>query len=617
MRLRTTLVLLVVVAVLYGVYRKYGDRAPDSVPQAPPSLTEALTGKLVSRIAMELGTHEFAAFEQRDREWWIVEPILDRAKSDQVQYLIEALQANPAIVVEESPTPESIASSGLEPPRARVTLETGDGQQFRLRIGERDASRSFVYVMIEGDPRLYRTGSNLANIADTPRQSWRDPKFVVGDGALVRRVELLRNGQREFVAERPTGVEWMLTEPRRFPGDDGRIGQLVNGLLLLTIEKFPKANPDLATLESFNLGDKSTIVRLDLGVRKLEMRFGVRNNEAPDAPRYATDSDRKHLFVVKGPGLELLEATAKSMRDKRIVRVVPSETTAVRMVRDGNLRFELKFRPAEKRFFYSQPFDLPADDSRGSALRGYFVALSAMEANGESGFLDASELPPPGSGVGDPWDALGFGNPTAIVEVETTESAAGGKPIRLEIGDSDGAGNRFVRRIDRNSDVAYLVSDSRANPVIEADPRIFLATELIPDDLPNFEKVRLVAPGRTPRELERFGDGSGGERSWIDPSDPKRNTGDFQALVFRLKTLKAERFHGRDLAPTDGLGDASAVRIEITFGGSRRMDPPIVLEIGAKDDTGKLVRATTNRLPTRTVCDIEVSYLNEALELLK
>ncbi len=607
MKIRTTVFLLLFVIGLFVVWH-YAEKKTGSDPaqEGPTRLLGSFDPTLLERIELNLTTTQMLAIVPRGKEFWFDEPFQDRAKRDQVEYLIEILRQNARFIANPHPTKDLLVKCGLEPPKARVTL-VGDGgtQRISMRIGERDPAQELVYVRVEGDDAIYTTGANLVNLLDRHQQDWRDAQFASGDGALVRKVEIERPGQAKIVAERTTGSEWALVEPFVYPGDDGVLGRLVNGLLLLHVDNFLDVHATQEELEKVNLGAKATKVTLTFPTRTLELRFGF--EAGGPGRRYAFESERGHGFIVTGAALALLDTRAKALRDKFVARFAPGDITHIRVDRDGQTQFELRFRASERRFFYEQPFSFPCDDARNSQLRAWLGALSGLQA---TDFLDPEERPAPGSGI-DPNEQLGFTSPRYVFELEAANGSGSADKIRIEVAEHDEGGRRAVRRTDKLQDMIWWVPTNVVDPIGDTDARVFIAREVVPDAVEDFEKVT-IRLGDKSRTIVRQGE-VGKARTWVDPQNSKTRTTDIQPFVYRLKGLAVDRIQPRNEIAADGFEHAATIDIEL--GGSRAKEGTVHLEIGAKDESGKLVAVKANRLPARTVALADV-WLRDELEAL-
>ncbi len=614
MSLKTTLWLLaavVLLALLLLFLRK--DVAP--VEEGPPPLVPVWPEEGVRRLDIMLVSGQMMGLEVRNGLWWLVveavdeEPFVDRAQQDVLDQLHNVLRDNARLEVDRAPSLDVLKKLGLEPPRARVTLVSPKGEACRLRVGERDPGFNHVYVMIEGDKSLYRTGANLSNLLEKSRQEWRDQRFLQGDANLVRRVEVVRPGGERIVCERPS-TEWTMAEPRPFAADSAVVRQLVNGLFLLQVDSFDQAKPQPEDLDAVGLVPATeTRVVLDLGGgRSVTARFGpAPPGGDPAAPRRAIDSERGHIFTVSGRALEYLALRAKQFRDPRLCRVTASTTRRISLRRRDAPALEMRFREAARRFEIIEPFARPADDQRSSFLYGWLLAVSSLQADD---FLDVEELPPaPG---GDPWSQVGFDAPRAVLEFDLVDNAGISEHVRLEFADPDGAGTVPVRRPDRAPDTAYLVPEEKVERVISADPRQFMVPEFLPKDILRLKRVTVRARGRS-LTIER--DRTQGAEFWRDPTDRERNTGDFQAYVAALPAAKALEFHARDPVEEDGFTGADAAVLEVTLLDEEQRRATFTVTLGSKDPTGTTVVATTDSFPPRTVLTLEAWVKDKLLEL--
>lgn len=606
MSLRTTLILLALVAALAGVLLLRGDRSGGpggSASSAPPMLLEQQSEGGIARIELSLTTRELFVLEPRDGAWWIVDPFQDRARPAQIDRLMEALFATPKLAEQPKADADVLARVGLEPPRARVTL-SGPGGSQSVRIGERDATGAFVRAVVEGDPALYRTGANVSNVLETPRQEWRDDRFATGDSAFVRRLTLERPGEPAVELEK-VGTDWLLARPEAFAADDALAGGLANGLLLLRVLSVPATDPAPETLEEVGLGTTATRVAIDFGNRLLELRFGRGKHDGPEAPRYATSSERPHVYLVEGKALALLAARAKEFRARSLVSVTPKTLRRARLVRQGKVVLDLGFVEAARRFEFSEPIAVPLDDARSSQFHSWLLDLSDLAA---VDFLDAAELPPDGRA------ALGLDPPAALLALDRFDQNGLAEHVELSFGAPAGDGTIPVATSKVPQHV-YLVPEPKAAKVLDVDPRQFLLRTVLPKDILVIKRIRASAEGRE-RQMER-GKAEGAE-FWLDPATGAGAGVDFQQYLAKLPSAEALRFLPRDPEPEDGF-DPPAARLEWRqVGGAGPAEE--VLLLGARDKNGTVVRArlaSLDALGRGVVFELPVWVLDELLPLLR
>ena len=611
MSLKTTLWLLAVVALLAGLLVflqpdqmiPSGDSRQDLIQELPEGGAVRLELLLVSRESLSL--------EMRGNVWWFVEPTEDRADAGVMQQLHEVLMNNPRYEEDQNPALEIRKALGLEPPRARITLLGASGKALALRVGERDPTGSFVHVMIEGDPVLYKTGSNLSNVLERPLREFRDQTFFGGDGALLRRMEIHHPSKPPIILERPR-TDWLVTEPRRFPANNTAVNQ-IKALLLLKVERFVKASPTPDDLHQAGLGEAvATRVVFDWGDRKVEARFSPINSDGPQAAGMAIDSERNHIVVVSGRSLLALSQADWEYRDPNVCSIPMVNAKWVRLRLRDRPDFEANYSGLLRRFEFESPFEGLVDDSRTGAFHAWLRQVSRM---GAIAFLDQEELPPTPLGQ-DPWSVLGFDSPQATLEFRLVDSSGVTSELAIEVANPDGSGTVPVRRLGPYAGTAYLVPEQTMNKVLQVDPRQVLAVDLFPTDLLEVKQARIHdASGTRRRSLVRHP--IRGAEYWSDPDNEERKTSDFQEYLSALPGAKVLEFLPRDPQPKDGFD--SAVELVLTLEGGDRDRHELRLKLGARDPSGKTVvaMATKPGLPPRTVFRLEVWVLDDLLKLLE
>ncbi len=605
MSLKTTLWLLLCVVGL-GVLLLFL-KPKEHLPTGGPTqymLVESLPGGEATRVDLSLATREMLTLEARGDEWWIVDPIVDRASPATIQQFMTVLRGNPRVEIDANPSRESLEALGLEPPLARVTLYGTEGEPLRIRVGERDAV-GFTHVQYEGDKALYRTGANLSNVLDRGRHEWRDTRVVAGDGAFVRGFELHRPNEAPLVLSRP-GTEWLIAEPAPFPADAAVVGPLVNGLLLVTVARFIKANPTERDLADVGITPQTgTRAVFDWGRgRTIEVRFGP---PLPTEPaRYAIDSVRNHLFLVEGSALADLDLDAKQARDPRLVHVTTKSLRSMRLAFPDRATIALRFRESGGKFWLTEPFERPIDDARTGPLHQWLVALSAMKADD---FLDRSDLGAVGDDQ-DPWAMMGFDQPAAVLELDLFETSNVARTVRLEFARTGDA--YAVRRPERFGDTAYLVPIRSAERVLSLDPRQLLEPGIFPEDALDMKEMT-VHFGGVAHAIVR--DPVKGAEYFRDPTDPNRDTAKLQQYLWSLRALAAKEILGRDPRPEDELHGDDAAVIEMRIRGEDNQIKARRLVLGAKDETGSTVFAQCDAFPPRTVLVVEGWVKDELLKL--
>lgn len=172
--------------------------------------------------AEEEGDEEDDGFFARPQpEWRLVAPRAARADRNLVADLLRDLTG-----LEKERTVDGVdrADAGLDEPRGRVTLATGDGETV-LEIGAEVPASSDLLLAVAGRDEVYQVAGSVWNDLTREPGDWRDKKLFTGTRADVDRVRLVSGGAEVLLAER--GDVFWIESPITDLADD----ELVNGLL--------------------------------------------------------------------------------------------------------------------------------------------------------------------------------------------------------------------------------------------------------------------------------------------------------------------------------------------------------------------------------------------------
>lgn len=167
----------------------------------------------ISRLVLERGSHRVVLERQakndgtprddRDSEWWIAEPLRERAEPFAVHQLLSSLEV--ATWLERFGEEQGTAARGLDSPRISVRVDM-NGINYRLLIGEKSPRPDAYYARIGGDG-VAETVTGLVR-----REVVDDLGIAVDD---LRSHELSPYGQGELVALRLTGKRGGVALERR------------------------------------------------------------------------------------------------------------------------------------------------------------------------------------------------------------------------------------------------------------------------------------------------------------------------------------------------------------------------------------------------------------------
>src|SRR5262249_5755197 len=142
---------------------------------------------------------------------------------------------------------DKLASYGLAPPEATVTL-TVPGRDFpALKIGKTTQVGSAAYLQKGDDPKVYIGTMAFQSAMKKQVKDLRDKSLVTFEDQDVKKFELEKGGVT-IAAEHVEPDKWRITKPGDYPADSAEIHALLASLRGLRADDFVSddANPDLA-----------------------------------------------------------------------------------------------------------------------------------------------------------------------------------------------------------------------------------------------------------------------------------------------------------------------------------------------------------------------------------
>ena len=187
--------------------------------------------ELIRAPAEEAGDEEESGSADGD-EWRLVAPLEARADDDLVDDLLSTLSS-----LEKKRTLEDVEASevGLEEPRARLTVITGNGRRELLIGAEIPASSSMVVALDDGG-RVFVVDDGLWENLDREPGDWRSREVFSGRSDEIERLTLISDEERVLLARR--GKDFWIEAPLVDRADDDKVSNLLFELTGLEIERF-------------------------------------------------------------------------------------------------------------------------------------------------------------------------------------------------------------------------------------------------------------------------------------------------------------------------------------------------------------------------------------------
>lgn len=413
MNFRTTLILLVLLAVVAGYFvlfergrpttYEYETRQFASAGEQGSPLFDGLAASDITRITIDRrGAVEVLARE--DGGWIQVEPVrfpLTGATLDEIAEQAAALRSvesfTPSSESGSSGTP-SLADVSLDRPRVAVALATGETTH-TIRLGKQSTG-GLAYATVDDDATVHIVGDALHTaLLDTRATSWRQKALDAPPIAQLDRIHLRRDDQ-DVVARKIDG-RWFLDDRATQRADDTALSSLMTSLGGIYVKDFVTDAPD--DLGVYGL----TQPRLELTIARPgiddgdERRQTLRVGGAADlneesyyatwsTPQTAPEGEASSVvFTIAKSHVDSLAKSRDDLRDSRIVLADPQDVREVRIER--RVMDDLLFQRTPQEWTFAEPS--PPFDVDHQAVQDLVKSLADLRAQGFAPVPQANQQP--------------------------------------------------------------------------------------------------------------------------------------------------------------------------------------------------------------------------------
>lgn len=563
MSVRTTIILIVIVLALGGIWM-FTTRDAGGV--APPAPTETERGRLFADLAADAVAGLTVArvdgptlvFE-RDvddddgpGDWRLTAPVAAPIESWRVDNLVRTLVGlnARARIGPDAGGGVSPASVGLEPPRATIELRTADGRTHRLAVGSQVALATDTYVRRGDEATILAVDQDLSTLIERDLSDYRTKTVLDATRDEIVAITLRHGGTSYELARQATdAARWQLRQPLAAAANLATVDDLLATLTGLRVVEFE--SPDAATT---NYGFAEPHLEATVTIEPIATQPAAETADGPAPPterrttqlivgaasdlqatnRYATLADEPTVFTLRSSDIDDLTVDLTALRDPQLVDV---GATAINRLTLAVGADTLTVTRSEGDWTGSGA----VDEIDVAAVRQVTAALTDLQA---TDFIDAPEA----------LETYGLAEPRATVSYDAEGLAA---PVTLLIGDTTSSRRNAYVKIDGRPTVFVVsarLADLLARPLLALRSRDVFRFRA--EDLQQL----VVRRGIMRIVLER----TKGGWELTEPADAPLNPEAVDNLVRDLAGLRAKRVVARNELATYGLEDP-ALRFELTL----------------------------------------------------
>jgi hypothetical protein len=318
MRLRNTIVVLVLLAVLggYSLIILLGSR-----PVPPPTLLN-LDSKHVSGIDLRYPDDELELVRNPNHTWSILKPIKTDGDQGSVDGLTETI-ANAQLTRTIEEKPDSLKPFGLDKPAVTLTVTTDDkGVLPALLVGHISPVSSGVYVKLADKPAVLMTSSDFVTAIGKKVNDLRSHELMTFNIDDAQQIVLRSGANKPIEIDRQGGL-WRIVAPGHYTADSDTVAQMLTALVDARINDFVTDAP--TELGQYGLKNPQIVVSVFSGKDKTEhaLLIGLEQPQASKKAVYAKRGGEDSVYTVEDALVGKVNLGLLDLRDKTVMGFDP------------------------------------------------------------------------------------------------------------------------------------------------------------------------------------------------------------------------------------------------------------------------------------------------------
>lgn len=336
MKPRNTLVLLLVLLGL-GAYLYFVERPNEQREEAEKKLV-ALNKDDVTGVTLAYPDRTIVLEKNADGHWRLTQPVTADADDPVVNNMIVAVaEADVSRTLDD--VGDKLASYGLAPPEATVTLTLKSGSVPPIKIGKTTQIGSAAYFQKGDDPKVYIGTMAFQSAMKKQVKDLRDKTLLTFEDQDVKKVELTKAGST-IALEHGEGDKWRITSPGTYPADAAEIRALLASIRGLRADDFVSDDP-AADLAKYGLVEPQLKVAVTAGkdgAQKTLLLGGFKDDDANKKGIYAKRAELPAVVVLPDFSIKNLDKSLSTLRDKTVLTGITKDQIAKIVVtrKDGN-----------------------------------------------------------------------------------------------------------------------------------------------------------------------------------------------------------------------------------------------------------------------------------------
>ncbi|HEY5892418.1 MAG TPA: DUF4340 domain-containing protein [Chthoniobacterales bacterium] len=490
MKLRSTIILLIVAAVLAGFIFFFEKKQPTSRELAEREKTLVKFDETkINGIDIANGDTTIQLRREGDG-WRLTNPVNDRADGGIVSQLLSSAAgiAKSGVVEDlrkDGNIKDALKSYGVQQAKVRLKL-TGDGAPDEIQFGKDTAFDRKIYARVGKEESVSVIDNDVRNLIARGVDDFRDRKLTPFESSNVTGLKIkTKSGDIDLVQ---TDGQWNLSSPIKARADGGKTLDLISKANNARIEEF--VTQDEGNLARFGLAEPAgtLILQSKDAEDDVEIQIGTATEKDRDK-LYARVAGRASIYIVNKSIADVLNAKPNDLRDRKLARVNPDLVDRLTIEKSGQPKVVLA--RDEDNWKILEP-------GSGVANKGEVNRLTDVLTNTEiTGFIADTSSDLPKYGLNQPVLTVRF---SSYSSEASAEAPKGETPIAsVQFGKTEG--DKLYARVAEEPFVVSVQPGILGN--LPSAPAAFKSLEVLNIDPAMVTEIVFQSPGGKPLVVKR------------------------------------------------------------------------------------------------------------------
>ena len=326
MRLRNTILLGIICAAL-GAY-VYFIEFEKAAEEAKKKTVLEVAPADITEVTLVYPDRELAAVKSGET-WTLTKPVNAAADQTSVNNLVRAI-AECELKKTLDDAPADLAPFGLDRPQITVKVKAKDKELPAIKVGKNTPVGYNTYVQLEGNPKVFLTGSAFEAGMKKEPKDLRDKQILTIAEDEVSRVTLVASDRNIVLAK--SGEQWKIEQPAAYTADSSAVRAVINALRTARATDFPAE--EASDLAPYGLDQPRLTVTVTSGSKNEQKQLLV-GKEKDDKELYVKAGDRPTIFTVSDWVFRDLNKNVNDLRDKSALAFDKDAVREITLQREG------------------------------------------------------------------------------------------------------------------------------------------------------------------------------------------------------------------------------------------------------------------------------------------